>query len=173
MAKTKQRKESEVKVLADNLAAAKGVVFINFSGLKVKDATAVRNTCRKEGIDYIVAKKTLLKRAMKDAGLESVDVSGLGGEIAVVTSATDEVAPAKMIAKFAKDFEVLKFVAGILDKKLIDDKATINLSQLPSKLELLAKLVGTLQAPVSGFVNVLQGNLRGLVYVLKAVGEKK
>jgi len=95
------------------------------------------------------------------------------GQIAVAVSSGDEVEASKIIAKMAKVNENLKISGGILGKKILSREEVMALSKLPSKEELLAKLVGTLNAPVSGFVNVLAGNLRGLVQVLKSISEVK
>jgi large subunit ribosomal protein L10 len=113
-----------------------------------------------------------MDRALADAGLES-SVKAMEGQIAISISQADEVAPAKIIAKFANGKETLKIMGGILGTKSMSVAEVNALSVLPSKEELLAKLVGTINAPVSGFVNVLAGNLRGLVQVLKSVADSK
>lgn len=172
MAQTKEQKEAIVKDLADKLKVSKAVVFSDYKGLKVKDMTVLRRELRAEGVDLKVLKKTLINIALKDAGIE-MDVKALEGQVAVAVSKNDEVAAAKIIAKMAKANENLKIVGGILGTKELTVKEIDALAKLPSKEELLAKLVGTLNAPVSGFVNVLAGNMRGLVTVLKAVADKK
>ena len=113
--------------------------------------------------------------AFKDQ-IGDLNVRSMDGKLAAVFSYEDEVAPAKIIANFRKDKEKadkIFFLGGILENKLLSKEEMESLSQLPSKPELYAKLVGSLNAPVSGFVNVLAGNLRGLVGVLKAISEKK
>lgn len=172
MAQTKLQKEEIVKNLAAKLKASKAVVFSDYKGLQVKDMTVLRRELRASGIDLKVLKKTLISLALKDAGIE-VDVKKLEGQIAIAISSGDEVAAAKIIAKAAKANENLKIVGGILGVKELSAAEVNALAKLPSKEELLAKLVGTLNAPVSGFVNVLAGNLRGLVNVLKAVADAK
>lgn len=169
---TKEQKKSIVKDLAEKLKNSKAVVFSDYKGLAVKDMMALRGELRKEGIDLKVAKKTLINLALKDAGLE-IDARKFEGQVALAISSQDEVAAAKIIAKTAKANENLKIIGGILGTKELSMEETKALSAIPGKQELLAKLVGTLNAPVSGFVNVLVGNLRGLVQVLKAVAENK
>lgn len=173
MAKSRQQKELTLAELTEQLGQAKSVVFADFKGLTVKDATAFRDKARKEGIKVLVAKKTLMRLAFKNAGYEDVDPAKLEGSLVMVTGFDDEVAPAKLAAEFAKDHEALKIVAGVLERKLADAAAVKALAKLPSKQELLAKLVGSLNAPVNGLVNVLAGNLRGLVNVLNAVKDAK
>ncbi|EKE11758.1 MAG: 50S ribosomal protein L10 [uncultured bacterium] len=169
---TKQQKEIIVKELAEKLKSSKAVVFSDYKGLKVKDMTVLRRELRAEGVDLSVAKKTLINIALKDAGIE-MDVRELEGQIAIAVSEKDEVAAAKIIAKLAKVNENLKIVGGILGTKELTADEVNALAKLPSKEELLSKLVGTLNAPVSGFVNVLAGNMRGLVTALKAISDKK
>lgn len=168
----KSQKKELVKELAQKLKASKATVFADYKGLSVKDMTALRQELRGAGVDIKVLKKTLISLALKDAGVE-LDARKLEGQIAVAISSGDEVAAAKIIAKVAKTNENLRIVGGLLEKNALTDKEVVALSKLPSKEELLGKLVGTLNAPVSGMVNVLAGNLRGLVQVLKAVGESR
>lgn len=169
---TREQKNNIIKDLADKFRKSKAVVFSDFKGLTVKDMTDLRRELRKEGVSFDVVKKTLINVALKDAGIE-MDVKKLEGQIAVAVSGKDEVAAAKIIAKAAKANENLKIAGGLLGVKELSVEEIKSLAKLPSKEELLGKLVGTLNAPVSGFVNVLAGNLRGLVTVLKAVSEKK
>lgn len=169
---TKAQKKELVKNLAEKIKSSKAVVFSDFKGFSVKDMMALRKDLREKGIDMKVLKKTLLSIALKDAGIE-LDARKMEGQIAVVVSQDDEVEAAKIIAKVAKANENIKIVGGLLGKEVLSQEEVTALSKLPSKEELLAKLVGTLNAPISGFVNVMAGNLRGLVQVLKAIGEQK
>jgi len=169
---TKVQKETLVKDLASKLKNSKAAVFSDYKGLSVKDMTAMRRELRAEGIDLKVAKKTLISIALKDAGIQ-LDARELEGQVAIAISSQDEVAAAKILAKAAKANENLKIVAGVLGTQAISKEEVIALSKLPSKEQLLAQLVGTLNAPVSGFVNVLAGNIRGLVNVLKAVADSR
>lgn len=169
---TKQQKEELVKDLAKKLKASKAVVFSDFKGLEVKDMMALRRELKASGIEIKVLKKTLINLALKNAGIQA-DVKKLEGQIAIAVSEGDEVAAAKIIAKAAKANENLKIVGGILGVKELTAEEVNALAKLPSKEELLAKLVGTLNAPISGFANVLAGNLRGLVTALKAVSERE
>lgn len=173
MPKTKQQKQEVVEKLADKLSKTKSVVFANYFGLKVKDIQALKKLCKEVGVEYTVVKKTLMKLALEKAGLKGVDLAKLGGELAVALGYEDEVAAAKVLDKFARDHESLKITGGILENKFTDANAMKQLASLPSKLELLAKVVGSIKSPVSGFVNVLAGNLRGLVQVLNSIKANK
>lgn len=169
---TKKQKKEIVADLSEKLKNSKAAVFSDFKGLLVKDMMALRKELRKEKIDFKVAKKTLIELALKNAKIDA-SVKNMEGQLAVAISQEDEVAAAKIMAKVAKENENLKILGGILEMKFLGKEEIMALSKLPSKDELLAKLVGTLNAPVSGFVNVLAGNIRGLINVLKAVADNK
>lgn len=169
---TKSQKKELVKDLAGKLKASKAVVFSDFKGLSVKDMTSLRRELREKGIDFKVLKKTLINVALQESKID-FDAKKMEGQIAVATSEQDEVEAAKIIAKAAKTNQNIKIAGGLLGDKALTGEEVIELSKLPGKEELLAKLVGTLNAPVSGFVRVLSGNIRGLVQVLKAVGDSK
>lgn len=173
MAKTKQNKASSLEVLGSGLQSAKSVVFANFGGLKVKETEELRRKCREQNVQFVATKKTLLRKALRDAGVATTDPKAFTGSVAAVFGLSDEVAPAQVIAEFAKTHDVLTIFGGILEGQFIDAAKVKALSNLPSKHQLLGQLVGTLQAPISGFVRVLGGNLSGLVTVLNGIKEKK
>ena len=96
-------------------------------------------------------------------------VKELSGQVSVTFGYDDEVAPAKILYLFSKEHENLKLIAGLVNGELLSQEELINLAQLPSKAELLAKLVGSLAAPMSGMLSVLQGNLKSLMYILSNI----
>lgn len=169
---TKQQKKELVKDLAEKIKTSKAVVLSDFKGLSVKDMTILRSELREKNINLQVLKKTLINIAFKEAGVE-MDVKKIEGQLAVAVASDDEVEAAKIIARMSKVNENLKIMGGLLGKNVLSQEEVMALSKLPSKEELLAKLVGTLKAPISGFTNVLSGNLRGLVQVLDAIGKSK
>jgi|SRR3989344_1475716 len=173
MAKTRQQKEDFIKNFKENLEKAKSLVFVHFDGLKVKEIEELRKLFRAEKVEYVVAKKTLVKKAFAEAGIENYDPATLKKEVGVAFGIQDEVAPARIIQKFSKDHEALRAFGGILEHSFVGQEKIVELSKLPSREELLAKVVGSMNAPISGFVNVLAGNLRSLVYVLTAVKNSK
>jgi large subunit ribosomal protein L10 len=173
MAKTRSQKESELNALTVKIKDAKSMVFVNFDSLKVKDVEAFRKKCRAENVGYVVAKKTLLKLAFKQAGISEFDPKKLDRSVGTIIGLADEVAPARIVSAFAKEHEAMATIGGILEGKFVGKDKVLELAKLPSKQELLAQLVGSLNAPVSGFVNVLAGNLRNFVYVLNAVKDAK
>lgn len=154
------------------VASAKSAVFANFQGLTMGEMNELREKCHAAGVDCFASKKTLVKIALREAGLD-VDTKAFDGGVAAFFGTKDEVAPAQIVAGFAKTHEVVRIFGGILEGAFIDTAKVTALSSLPSKQELLAKMVGSINAPVSGFVNVLAGNMRGLMNVLSAIKEQK
>jgi len=173
MAKTRVQKQEMISDLADKFRRMKAAAFASISGFTMKDADTLRAKSREAGVEVVVSKKTLLKLAAKEAGQETVDPSNLEGSILSAFALNDEVSAAKVLAELSKGKDSIKILGGILEGKLVDANEVKKLAALPSKTQLLGQLVGTLNAPISGFVNVLAGNLRGLVTVLKAVQDKK
>lgn len=169
----RSQKEVLVKSVAEKAKGAKALVFANFKGVSVKDVTKIRRELLKSGSSWQVLKKTLLNIALKDAGV-SVNARELDGQVGVAFS-SDEVTAAKVLVEFKKANKesTLEIVGGSLGNEALDVKAVKALAELPSQDELRAKLVGTLQAPITGFVRALSGNLSGLVRVLGAVRDSK
>ncbi len=172
MAKTRQEKEAIVAQLADMFRDMKAAAFSSISGYTMAQSDELRSSAAEKNVKVMIAKKTLLANAAKEAGLD-IDPASYEGSILTAVSFGDEVAAAKLLKDFQKTNEEFKLVAGVLEGKGLTAEEVTQLASLPSKDELLAKMVGSLNAPVSGFVNVLAGNLRGLVTVLGAIKDQK
>ena len=169
---SRAQKEELVKKLSDQVKAGKVMVFSDYTGTTVGKMKELRDELRKTGSNYKISKKKLLELAFKNSGIE-IDVKSMKGQIGVAIGKTDEVSAAKILAKFSKENQNFKVLQGILEGKILSKKEVSALAALPSRDELLAKFVGTINAPVSGFVNALAGNLRNLVGVLKAIADNK
>ena len=172
MPKTRAQKGEIVDELAQKIGKMKSVVFTRISGYTMDDANSLRQKGRDLGVEVMIAKKTLLNRALQSNGF-TIAPDDLEGSILTTIGFDDEVAAAKLIAEFAKDRETIQIVGGILEGKFVGTDAIKQLATLPSREQLLAMLVRSLNAPISGFVNVLAGNLRSLVYVLNAIKATK
>lgn len=170
MPKTKEQKATITKDLTDHFLRQKSAVFIDFRGLDNKAIVGIRGKIRNEALAYKVAKKTLLRRALKEAGLP--ELPALEGEIAAVFGFNDEVAPARILYGLAKKHDKLKILGGILENIFIGKDEVIALASLPSKQELLGRLVGVINAPVQNFVYVLNGNIGNFVRVLQALSQR-
>ncbi|HFC36123.1 MAG TPA: 50S ribosomal protein L10 [Candidatus Moranbacteria bacterium] len=169
---TREKKEEIVKRLTEELKNSKVVVFTDYRGIKANDINKLKKDLKKEGTNLQVIKKNLIELSLQNAKI-NVSVKDMEGQMAIVVSREDEVSPAKILTKFAKENENLKILGGILGEKELSEKDVKALAKLLSKEELRAKIVGSLKSPISGFVNTLSGNLRGLINVLKAIEEKK
>jgi large subunit ribosomal protein L10 len=172
MAKTKEKKEELINKFDEQLSVAKAAVLVDYKGLKVSETEELRKALRAKGVQFNVTKNSLVKIALKKHGIE-FDAEVFKKPVAIAFAVEDEVAPAKEIDLFAKKHEAVEILGGILEKKMIDSAAVKQLASLPSREELLAKAVGSIASPLSGFVNVLVGNIRGLVNVLNALKDSK
>ena len=168
---TKQQKEVLVAQVADKARAAKALVFADFKGLPVKDLTVLKRELRATHSEWLVLKKTLLNIALEQAGIK-VNARDLGGQVAIIFS-SDEVSAAKVIAPFAKKNDKVRIAGGALGSVALSIEEVQALAKLPSQDELRAQLVGTLQAPIAGFVRTLSANISGFVRVLQAVADQK
>lgn len=168
MALTKEKKEKIIEEIKEKFIKQKIMIFADFTGLKVKDLSDLRKKLKREGNEIKVAKKTLFGLVLKNAGLE-VDFKKMKGEIAAIFGYKNEISPAKMAYQFGLANANLKILGGILERNFVGAEKINELAQLPTEEELLARLVGSIAAPISNFVNVLQGNIKGLINVLAKV----
>ena len=170
-------KQAVVAQLKEQLESAKGVVLTSYKGLTVAQDTELRRELREAGVSYHVVKNTMLRIAAKEAGIEGIE-EHLEGTTAFAFSTEDAVAPAKVICGFIKknkleDAEVLTVKVGMVEGKVIGVDEVKALAALRAREELIAKLLGSMNAPISNTVNVLQGVIRNAVYVLDAIRSQK
>jgi large subunit ribosomal protein L10 len=172
MAVSRKEKEDILSEIATQLEGAKSIVFADYRGTTVKKIDELRKNLRKENVTTKVAKLTLIRKALEAQGVD-VGQMDFKAPVAMLVSKDDEVTPARLITEFAKENKNVQVLLGIMDSKVLSSAEVKALAALPSKQELYGKLVGTINAPVSGFVNVLAGNLRSLVYVLNAIKDSQ
>jgi len=181
---TKEQKQKILEDLKEKIARQKAMIFVDFTGLKVKDLSNLRKKLREDVFqrnqgsaerseagsynELKVVKKTLLGSALKERDFK-IDIEKLKGEVAIVFGFKDGLSLAKIIYQFAEANPNLKILGGFFEKKFREAEEIITLAQLPSREELLANLVRTVSAPVSNLVNVLQGNIKGLICILTKV----
>ena len=176
MPKTKLQKKEIVKNLAEKIKKSKVIVFAEYQGLGVKEMTDLRKKLLKENSEFRVVKNTLLNRAFKESkkeDLDKIEFLTSPGTKAVAFGYEDEVNAVKNVYLFSRINKALKLKGGILEDKVLDNKEILTLALLPTKQELKAKVVGQIGAPIYGFVNVLSGNLRNLVYVLQEISKTR
>ena len=170
-AKILEQKQAIVAALAEQMKNAVSGVLVDYQGITVEEDTALRAELRKNNVHYAVIKNTLASKACDIAGFTGLkDV--LTGMTALAVS-DDPVAPAKVLSEYAEKHENFKIKGGFVDGEVIDLAAIDRLAKLPSKETLVAKMLGSLNAPASGLVTVLNGSMRGLVVALKAIADKQ
>ncbi len=167
-----QQKQEYVEALTEKLNASVAGVVVDYKGITVADDTALRRKLREAGVEYAVVKNTMLRRAADKAGLSELD-SVLEGSTALAISRNDHVAAAKILSEYAEKNKDFSIKAGFVEGKVIGTGEVEELAKMPPKEVLVAKVLGGLNAPISGFVGVLHANLRGLVCALNAIAEKQ
>jgi large subunit ribosomal protein L10 len=173
MAITRDKKNTLVAELTELFASAKGSVGAAYTGLSVADLQELRALARQSDVVIKVAKNRLVRVALgADAKFKSADTNLLTGQLIYAFSSVDEVAPAQILAKFAKTHPAMKLVVGFDDTGSTLDTATVTaLAQLPTKDQLRGQLVSVIAAPLSGFLNVANGVQRGFTQVLSQHAE--
>lgn len=170
MAITKDKKNELVADLTELLSNAKATVFAKYQGLTVAELQELRKAARENGVKIKVVKNRLVKVAMGQIAVyKDTDTTGLTGQLLYAVSDSDEVAPAKVLAEFAKSHDALDLVGGFSDlgKALSTDEVK-TLAAMPTKNELIAQVVAQLLSPVTDSVSALAGGLSGIVSGLEA-----
>ena len=172
-AKVLEEKKAVVSGLAETMKTAQSGVLVDYRGINVADDTKLRQKLRSSNVDYKVVKNTLMTLAAREIGFEALE-GVLNGTTAMAVSRDDMVAPAKILSEYAqKSNGKFTIKAGFVEGRVISSAEVTALAELPPKEQLIARLLGGLNAPISGLVNVLNGNIRGLVVALNAIAEKK
>ena len=169
---TLNAKVAVVADIKDKFDRAQSAILVDYRGLTVEQDTDLRNKMRAAGVEYRVLKNTMIKRALHDLGVDGID-NLLEGPTAVAFGYDDAVAPAKVLAEFVKTNNAAEIKGGLLDKQLMELDQIKYLAELPSKEVLIAKLLGSMNAPISNFVGVLSGVPRAFVCALNEIKNKK
>ena len=153
MAKVEQ-KQPIVQEIASSVEGAQAVVLVQYSGISVENDTKMRKELREAGITYKVYKNTMMNFAFKDTPFEELS-KHLEGQNAIAISSDDATAPARILSKYAKSVPTLEFVAGVIEGNYCDKEGVSALASVPSREELLSKLLGSIQSPISTFARVI------------------
>ncbi|HOP10688.1 MAG TPA: 50S ribosomal protein L10 [Oscillospiraceae bacterium] len=167
-----QEKQAAVAEIVNTLNGTISGVLVSYQGITVADDTKLRAELRKAGVKYKVLKNSLLNFAVKEAGLEGL-TEVLEGTTALAVNTEGETAAAKILCEYAKKNEKFVIKAGFVEGNVIDADNVKALAKLPSKEVLIAQVLAGFNAPITGLVNVLNGNIRGLAVALNAIAEKK
>ena len=167
-----EAKKQVVEEIKQKIEASKSVVFVDVNGLTVAEVSALRNKFREVGAEYKVYKNTLVRKAFNELGFDMFD-SDLNGPTAIAFGA-DETSAAKSMIDAAKDYDskvVIK--SAFVDNAYVDKAGVKALASMPSREELVAKMLGSMQAPVANFAGVLSNLLSGIVRVLNGIAQSK
>ncbi|MCL2080648.1 MAG: 50S ribosomal protein L10 [Oscillospiraceae bacterium] len=168
-----KQKQEFVAELSEKLKNSSAGVLVDYKGINVADDTKLRRELRAGGVEYMVVKNTMLRRACENVGFEEL-YPQLKETTSLAIGGGDQIAPAKILCEYAKKSGgKFKIKAGYIDGRVISAAEVSALAELPPREALIARMLGGLNAPISGLVNVLNGNIRGLVVALNAIAEKK
>lgn len=164
----------KVEELKQKLSESNSVIFAEYHGLDANKVNELRAKIKEAGAEMTVAKNTLMKIALKKSKTGNKELEKeLKGPLAVFFSYEDSIAPLKAISEFVKTFELPKVISGIVDGEYLNSERIEILSNIPSKEELVARLVSSLKSPLYGIANLLSGTQKNLVYALSAIAEEK
>lgn len=165
-------KEAMVQEIQERLSKAQGAVLADYRGLNAEEMTQLRREARNAQVEFKVLKNTLVILAAKALDMDDL-VPYLNGPTAFAFGYEDPVAPAKVLGEFAKKNKALEIKGGIVEGRVVAAAAVTDLANLPGREQLLSMVLRGMQGPIYGMVNVLQGNIRNLVYALEAVRKQK
>lgn len=167
-----EAKKVLVGEITEKIKNSRSVVLVDYEKLTVAEVSELRNKCRQAGCEYKVYKNTLVRKALNELGFNQFDAD-LNGPTAV-TFGSDETAAAKVMVAAAKDYEgKITLKSAFVDNAYVDKNGVKALATMPSKEELVAKMLGSLQAPIANFAGVLNNLLSGIVRVLDGVAKSK
>lgn len=168
------KREEKARVIEELAEKLRGgtAVLVDYQGMDVAQSTQLRSRSREAGVEFVVAKNTLTRRAADEAGVEDLS-EFLVGPTALAFS-EDPVASAKLMAEFAGQVESFTLKGGLLEGgRVLDEAGVVALSKLPGREQLLAQVVGGISSPLTGLVNVLNNTVQGLAIALNQIAEQK
>lgn len=170
---TKEQKKVVVAELADMLREATSLYFVDFTGMTVATDQAFRNELRKKGVTMRVAKNTLIIRALADVGGYDIEDSKLAGQTAVIFGGADPIAPAKIIRQYFEKGEKPKLKVAVVEGQVFDGTQLKQVSELPTREDLISAMIGSIHAPISGIVGSINAVMRDVASLVEEVAKKK
>jgi len=162
---TKEQKKEIIEKLKEKVSRQKAMVFVAIENLKAEELFALRRDLKKENCLLTVAKKTLVDKVFREDKID-YNKEKMVGQLALIFGFKDELLPAKISSKFSQNNKNLRILGGFFENNFIEAKKVAELAKIPSKKELLTRLIRGIQAPIANFTNVLQGNIKGLITIL-------
>lgn len=169
----KSEKEQEIALIQEKVSRAQGMFFTDFAGINVANISELRNEFRKAGVEYRVVKNTLARKAIQNVGGYDAVLDKLVGQTGIAFAYDDAAVPAKIIKKFKEKNEKFSLKAAVLEKQVYDGSKLDVLATLPSRSEVVASILGSINAPITGIVGAVNAVLRDVVGVLDAIEKKK
>jgi large subunit ribosomal protein L10 len=170
--KNREQKAAAISDFSDNIGKATNAFVLDFKGITVPQVTELRKQVRESGSEYVVVKNTLALIGIKDSPLTKLSTH-FTGMTAIAYNTTDPVALAKVLTKFAKDVPTVQFKGALLAGQVVAATEIQNIANLPSREELLGKLLYLMQHPIRGLAVVLNGTLRNFAVVLDQIAQQK
>ncbi len=170
--KNREQKAAAISEFSEGIGQATNAFVLDFKGITVPQVTELRKQVRETGSEYVVIKNTLALIAVKDSPLQKI-TGTFSGMTAIAYNQTDAVALAKVLTKFAKDVPAVQFKAALLGGQIVPATEIQTIANLPSREELVSKLLFLLQSPIRGLVTVLAANIRNLAVVLDQIAKQK
>lgn len=167
-----EQKQKVVEEITNKIRNCSSLVIVDYKGMNVADDTELRATLRNAGVEYRVLKNRLVKIAMNNLGYTQFDAD-LNGTTAFAFGSNDPVAPSKILLEASKKYGKITIKSGMVEGQPIDHAGVLALAELPPKEIMVAKVLGMLQAPITGLVRVLNGTIAGLAIALKAIADKQ
>lgn len=172
MALTKDQKTAQLTELTDKMSSASSLILANYIGLSVSEVSELRGQLKEADAEMKVAKKTLMKIAAKDAGIENFAESEFEGPVSIIFSFGDPLSGAQTAFKFSKDHKQVQIIGGMFDGKILSKEEALELAQMPSRDVLLATFVGMIRSPLTNFAGICNSPLSGFARALSGLAEK-
>lgn len=172
MSKSRTQKEDLLKKYKDLIESKSGYLLVNSDKIDTATVTNLKIELKNVGANFTVLKNSIFKVALQDTK-QPLQTQDFDGPTALIAFEQDPTEPAKLVKKIQKDAELLEPRAGVYEGEFLTAQRVMQLADIPSKEVLLSRLVGTMNAPLTGFMNAVTGNVRGLTMVLKGISEKK
>lgn len=167
MALSKDQKKAQVQDLTDKMQKSQSVIFAHYIGLSVAEVSDFRGQLLEQEAEMKVAKKTLTKIALKEAGLPEVQDDDIEGPVSLIFSYSDPMSGAQVAFKYSKDHEQVQIIGGIFDGKVLTKEQAVELAKMPTREVLLATFMGMMQSPLRSFASACNSPLSGFARIVK------
>jgi len=170
---TKEKKQEVVADLIDRIREASSLYFVDFSGMSVTEDQAFRRELREKGVGIKVAKNTLILRALAEVGGYEIEEKKLFGQTALVFGMNDAIAPAKIIRQFFEKSDRPKLKLAVVEGQVFDGSQLKAVAELPTREDMIASIIGSIHAPISGIHGAINAVMRDVVMLIEEVAKKR